>query len=429
MIKTDQVFGVSNKILKHSYVDRGDLDIEIVHKSSRPCHMALCGESKIGKSWIRQQNFPDAITVQCRLNTVVVDIYTDILSQLGIKLLVEETKEKVLKGRVEASAEAGASLLAKLKIKLGIDTSDAESLTSISVGHDINDLMFVAEIIKSSGKRIVVEDFHYLSIEIRRKFSFDLKYLWDHGVFIVVVGVWAKSNMITYLNPDLAGRIEEIPVSWSSDDLYKVIERGSDVLNIEISRDIQDLAVRDSYRNVGLLQQLILQYLDEEKVFHNHDGEDKKLLGSLDKYNDAAMKIAEQLSKKYQKFADDVSSGIRRRKDTTGIYGHAMAVILDSVDDDFIKGLPLQFIFDKAVARQSRIQKQNLRTVLTKMEGLQVDEDGRGLVFSFNEATEEVSLIDKTLLFYRKYGTLKWPWEDLIAEATAESAGNSTNVD
>lgn len=54
---------------------------------------------------------------------------------------------------------------------------------------------------------------------------------------------------------------------------------------------------------------------------------------------------------------------------------------------------------------------------------LQVDDDGRGLVLSYNEATAEVSIVDRQLLLYRRYATVKWPWEDMISEADKLSTG------
>ena len=80
-------------------------------------------------------------------------------------------------------------------------------------------------------------------------------------------------------------------------------------------------------------------------------------------------------------------------------------------------------IFENANAREKRIQKGNPRTVLEKFESLQVDQDGRGLVLAYNDASTEISIVDRQLLLYRRYSTVKWPWEDIIAEANASGDG------
>lgn len=162
-IRSTDVFGISTEILDPSYVDRGALDNEIKRYLSRDTHIALRGESKSGKSWIRKRNIPNAIVLQCRLNKTVIDLYVDALSQLDIRFAVEETKKGTLKGSVEASAEGGLALLGKVFGKATVGAERESSSKNAVVGHDINDLRFIAEIIRSSGRRLVIEDFHYLS--------------------------------------------------------------------------------------------------------------------------------------------------------------------------------------------------------------------------------------------------------------------------
>ena len=412
--KTDEVFGISNTILNDSYVDRGKLDNEIKRYLSRKTHIALRGESKCGKSWLRQKNIQNSIVVQCRFGKKIIDIYVDALSQLGIKLVVEKSSGTSIKGHIEAETSIGSSLLAKLGIKTIVTGSSDDELKEKPVGQDINDLRFIAQLINKSGRRLVIEDFHYLSIKERKIFAYDLKALWDYGCFVIIIGVWSQSNMLIYLNPDLTGRIVEKSIYWSSNDLSQVIGKGSETLKIEFSEKISNKLIKNCFGNVGILQKLILLTLDEKEIF-----EEKRVLTSIDgitAFEGAAMTYANQLNAFYQQFAKRVSTGIRKRQDSTGIYAHAMAVIVESDDSKLLNGLELDEIFQKAHNRQSRIQKGNLRVILQKLEELQVDEDGRGLVIAYDESNDEITAVDRQLLFYRKYSTVKWPWEDLIRE-------------
>jgi len=261
--KTHEVFGVSNEVLPDSYVDRGDLDAEVCKYLDRPTHIALRGASKSGKSWLRQTVLPDAITVQCRLKRTTLDIYIDALSQLEVKLIIEETGSRTLKGRVETSGDLGIKILAKLGVKAAIEAEGSRETKKQVVGHDVTDLRFVADIIKASGKRLVIEDFHYLSVAERTTFSFDLKTLWDYGVFVVIIGVWSEQNLIQYLNPDLSGRVLEVPIVWSEPDLREIFRNGGVALNILFSDEIQVEAISVCYENAGILQKLALGTLDE----------------------------------------------------------------------------------------------------------------------------------------------------------------------
>jgi hypothetical protein len=417
---THEVFGVSNTVLPDSYVDRGELDEALQKYLQRPGHIALRGASKCGKSWLRQTVLPDALTVQCRLKKTTVDIYRDALSQLDIHLVVESASGTAWKGRVETSGDLGIKLLARLGVRAAVEAQKDSQRKTEPVGHDISDLRFIADILKASGRRLVIEDFHYLSVDERRTFAFDLKALWDYGVFVVIVGVWSEQNMLLFLNPDLTGRVREVPIVWGYRDLRRIFERGGKALNLEFSGPIEDQAIDDCFENAGIVQRLILGTLDELGIDEAPDG--RITVDSLAALEGAAMLYAEELNALYQLFAKRVSGGIRKRVNSTGIYAHAMAAIMAEPDEALIRGVSINRIFAVAAAREPRVQKGNLHTVLEKIERLQVDDEGRGLVLAYNEANREVSVVDRQLLLYRKYSTVSWPWEELIAENDGDGA-------
>jgi len=262
-----------------------------------------------------------------------------------------------------------------------------------------------------------------MTMDERRKFAFDLKALCDYGSFVTIVGVWSQSNMLLHLNPDLSGRVHELPIEWSKDDLARVLKKGGDALHLDFSHRMMDKLTEMSFGNVGLLQKLTLMTLDEAQIQEGPffaRGFDEP-----DQVQSAALEYAEQLNPLYQQFARNVSAGIRSRRNSTGIYAHAMAAIMQASDADLVNGLNVATIFAVANARQPRIQRGNLKSVLEKIEELQIDSDGRGLVLAYNSANEEITAVDRQLLLYRKYCTVKWPWEDLIAEAGQDSLAGS----
>lgn len=419
-MKTSDVFGISPSVNSYSYIDRGNLDDEMGRLLSRDSHVAIRGPSKSGKSWLRQQVIPDSIVVQCRLKKPFTEIYVDALSQLDIKLSISENSKGVLKATASATGEVGVSLLAKIGFKTSVGGEYEKGAVTKNVGKDINDLRYIAELIKKSGRRLIIEDFHYMSVDDRTSFAFDMKALWDYGLFIVIIGIWTQTNMLLYLNPDLSGRVNEISIDWSSDELNEVLDKGGAELNLNFIKGPKNLLSESAYSNAGILQQLTLLTLDDAKIY------EKKLLKkqelkSVDHVVNACMKYADQLNPVYQEFAKRVSTGIRSRKNATGIYAHAMAVILDATDEMLVHGLSAKEIHEKAQEREKRIQYSNLKVILSKFQELQVDDDGRGLIIGYNPSSEEITVVDRQLLLYRKYATVKWPWEDIIEES--EKAG------
>jgi hypothetical protein len=414
--RTHEVFGVSPEILPDSYVDRGALDEELTRLVARPTHIALRGASKCGKSWLRQSVLPDAIILQCRLGKSVLDIYTDALAELGVRLEIDSSSGTSFRGRIHATTEIGHGLFAKLGITGSAERGNDDLERTRAAGNDVNDLRFIADLIVASGRRLVIEDFHYLSVAEREAFAFDLKALWDFGVFVVIIGVWSKQNMLLFLNPDLSGRVEEVPITWVENDLDAIFQRGSETLRLEFSPEIKARAILDCYENAGVLQRLIIGMLDELGIQEQQD--ETLQITDMAALESAELKYAEQLNPLYQVFAERVSTGMRIRRNSTGIYAHAMAVILASDDHSLIHGLSLDRIYQSAHNREYRIQKGNLRSALSHFEELQVDDAGRGLVLSYNESSRDITVVDRQLLLYRKYSTVRWPWEDLIGEGT-----------
>lgn len=411
--RADDVFGVSQEVRDDSYVDRAGLDATVSRFLNRDVHISLRGPSKSGKSWLRQTAVPDAIVVQCRLNKTAEDLYKEALGALGISLVIRETRGGNFTGHVESSVSLGQSLIMKVAGKLGLSYTRSEELQLEPVSQDISDLRFIAELLNESGRRLVIEDVHYLSHEERRRLAYDLKTFWDFGVFVIIVGIWSQQSLID-LNPDLSTRVREFSLSWSSDDLERIIKKGEDALNVTIAAPIRSKLVTHAYGNAGLLQALALGLLDEASF--EKSGPDPVEVADEDLFDAAAMSLAESLNPLYQSFAKRTSSGIRTRHNSTGIYAHTMAVILEQDDDKLIDGIRAREIYKKAHAREKRIQQPNLKTILRHLDSLQIDQDGRGLVVSYDEGQEEVSVVDLQLLLYRKFSTVTWPWEDIVSE-------------
>lgn len=413
-----EVFGIQPALREHSYIDRGNLDQALQKLLERKqTHVAIRGASKSGKSWLRQRVLKDTIVVQCRLQYTIMDIYRDALARLDIRLELEQTTASKWGGKISASGEAGFKLLAKVQGAGEATYANEQSKKDKPVGKDASDLEFVAALIRESGKTLVIEDFHYLPESEQRKFAFDLKTLWDYHTFVVVVGVWISSNMLVTLNSDLSDRMEELSVIWSEAELCQVLNKGCRALRLRMKTEISTLIAEISYGSVGLLQKLALRYIDDELGITKAANEGTEIvLDNAEKIQDAAMHIADQLNQLYQNFARRVSEGIRTRKNATGIYAHAIAAIMAADDKSLTEGCSAKSIYAVAHARQNRIQLPNLKSILIKFPELQVDNEGRGLVLAYDSQNELVSVVDRQLLLYRRYATVRWPWEEIIAE-------------
>lgn len=417
---TYEVFGIQPEVRENSYIDRGSLDREFKKLVERKqTHVAVRGASKSGKSWLRQKVLADPVIVQCRVSYTTLDIYRDALARLEIRLEAERTIENNWGGKISATGEAGFKLIAKVE---GCAEGSYERSTAVTdrvVGKDVTDLEFISALIRESGRTLVIEDFHYLPVEEQTRFAFDLKTLWDYKTFVVVVGVWISENMLITLNPDLSDRMEELSVTWSEAEMKQVFKKGCAALNLRPTDAVATKLAEISYGSVGLLQKIALRYLDDELGITEGAANGEEIIVSDEKkIDDAAMHAAEQLNQLYQTFAKRVCEGIRARKNSTGIYAHGMAAIMAASDQDLSVGISAREIHKVAHARQPRILLNNLKSALTKFPELQVDKEGRGLVLFYDTQGEIVSVVDRQLLLYRRFATVRWPWEELIEEVS-----------
>lgn len=418
---TSEVFGVSPRLNDYSYCDRSNLDTKLTRLLRRQTHIAIKGPSKCGKSWLRQKCMTDAIVVQCRLGMHAEDIYRQALTSLGIVFDLHKEATKSFAGELGGTGEVKAPFLAKVEVegRASVDYTHASGM-DLDFSTSINNLEFVAASINNSGKRLVIEDFHYLDLQTREKLAHELKTLWDYQCFVIIIGVWTQTNLLTSMNPDLTGRIEELSVSWNSEELREVIRNGCCALNIQIDPTIENELIDDSFGNVGILQSLLLKLVEDESNIETTQ-QYLACIVNHDLYAAAAQSYADQLNGLYQQFAQTLSAGIRRRKKATGIYALVMEAIVTATDHQLMTGFSRTDIFAITNGKEPRVKKGNLKTVLGKLIELQKPESGRGLVVSYDESIDAIFAVDLQLLFYRKHHTVKWPWEDLAEEARQQS--------
>ena len=317
-------------------------------------------------------------------------------------------------------------IVASAEVKASGNYTTETTVSGDDYKTSISNLKFVAESINLSSQRLIIEDFHYLSMEERKKLAFDLKTLWDYRCYVVIIGVWTQTNLLTYMNPDLQGRIEEVPITWSSDEMRAVIAKGCKALNIEIDNKITNMLVNDSFSNVGILQSLLLRLIEDEAEIEDRCSAIVRI-SSGELFMNAAKKYASQLDGTYQQFAKILSDGIRNRNKSTGIYAYTMQAIVDAPDERLMSGFRRNDIYIATHEKEPRIQKGNLKTILLKIEELQIKNNERSMVISYDESIDAVFVVDLQLLFYRKHHTMNWPWEAMVDENLQDSSFEADN--
>lgn len=422
MAELREVFGINANIDSRSYVDRGGLDQRFQRALKSNRHVVVHGGSKQGKSWLRTKGLRDkeAVVVQCTPTSTVESLLREVLGRLGVTATLHVTKTRELQGTLDfsSSVELG-KVLAKMKVSgAGQGSARSSQVEDVEpIGQTAADLSWVTKTILASEKRMVLEDFHYISEDVQRELAFLLKAMGEYGLHVVIVGVWTRDHLLNYYNGDLEGRVEDIHLKWSDDELEQVLLQGAEAMRIRFMQDAINELVGDAFGNVGLLQRLAEQVCEFEGVFETPSwSRSPKNIGSAESLDSARKAVATQMRGRYQTFADNFVRGMRRLPDYSRleVYRHLLRAATEATDRELLEGIDsavlLQRINEKR--NQKPLRSADLTQALDRIEKLQVRIQVNPLVLIYSKSARKLKLADNAFLFFRRHGDPTWPWQD-----------------
>lgn len=422
MVQLGEVFGIATSIPKYTYVDRASLDKRFEYLLSRDQHIVIHGASKQGKTILCKKNLPEnqCMPVRCGSNPTLEKIYIEILRLLGTHIPTEITKSFTIGAEGKGKASAGFKVPYLWSGTGEIEGSGNLEKSSESVyepvGVNPESLGYLAEQIKKSKKKVVIEDFHYLPDTEKRRLAFDLKALWDNSVFFIVIGIWADQNLLTYYNGDLSGRVSEIDVQWTNGELEQVLRKGEEVLNFSLLDSIRQGILNDANQNVGLLQRIAEKYCFEADILESV----KQTPAAKDVTNDlqalcrCRKTICNEESVRYRLFNESVSRGFRGSDASElKVYQRIVRVCIEASDSELCNGLHRDEIMTRINKSEPQVRLSDLSAALNRLDKLQADRRILPLILSYNPDSRKIQLVDRELLFYRKYGNPKWSWEEI----------------
>lgn len=408
------VYGVSPTVPQYTYVDRSDLDARIAYILKANRHLIIHGGSKQGKSVLRRKHIKesDSFVVQCQPEDTVLTIFKRIVDACEPYTVTTRKSARSAKGSggLGANAELAIPLFAKgtANISAGAETGIATEETREFVA-DRMSLEYLARCVKAARLRIVLEDFHYLAEEEREKLAFALKALWDLQVFVVIIGIWAEQNLLLRYNNDLSGRLEEIDVRWSNDELELVISQGEKPLNITFGQSLRREMVSDANGNVGLLQRLLEGVCLVGRVYQTQDNHKAITDGTL--LEKCRITLCQASDRRYVGFAN--IRGYRNPENTKlDLYRRIARVVIEATDRELLDGISRDDVLKRIQQWAPEADLQNLQKALIRLDQLQIKRKISPLIASYSDgSSQKLALVDRELLFYRKYKTMPWPWD------------------
>lgn len=412
------VFGVHVPPPKETYVDRAGLDQRLKHFLTSGWHLVIYGPSKQGKTalWRNALNDDQYILVQCRERPSVEELYVEILRQLGETITKEVQTKKGTGGKAGGKVGGGVSWF-------GIGKGEAEASGEVShnreattseqpIGNDIQVISYVADAIKKTNKKVVVDDFHYVPEETKKVFAKDLKALLDLEVPFILVGAWDQQHVFTQYNGELRGRFDEINLRWEDSELQQVLTLGEQALRLAVSQEIKNTMVTDASGNVGLLQRMAEKLCMEADIYETYP-DDPLPLEDINLLVQARKAICNEAAERYRRFGWAVpegfagSTGAMRR-----VYMYIIQACVEATDSELLGGMSQVQLIERIRQVNRSVTQKSIREALARVDKLQSDKDIYPVIITYNDVNRVMTLADRELLFYRKYGGPRWPWED-----------------
>ena len=418
MTQLGEVFGISASVPKHTYVDRAGLDRSFTYLVGQDRHLVIHGASKQGRTILRKKNLPEeqCLVIQCGASSNRDRIYLEILRQLGSQIPTEVSRNLTLGSELKSkvSGQLNLPLVASgtAEIEGGGNIERESGIVFTPIGVDPGSLGYITQEIKSSGKKIIIEDFHYLPEQEKINLAFDLKAFWDSRVFFMIIGIWADQSLLTYYNGDLSGRIEEIDIRWTVEELEQVLQKGSRALNISFSLDIKQEILEDANQNVGLIQRIAEKYCYEAGVYEQNWR--TRVIEDQDALTRCRNAICREESVRYRLFDDVVSRGLRDSgKSELKVYQRVVQICVEAPSQDLRDGISRADLLNRIQSYEPRIRLSDLSAALNKIDRLQAGRSISPLILSYNPNTQKIQLVDREFLFYRKYGNPSWSWQEM----------------
>ena len=378
MAELHEVFGIATQVRPLSYVDRGGLDERLNYLLKTDRHISIHGDTKQGKSWLRRRVLSEneTLAVQCGLDATFSSILRDAFGLLGIQAPGRSSEEAERGGSLSVSGGGGFRVpwvaSAEARAEAEGTASSGQSYEFEPIGQSLEELAWVARELRDSGKRLVIEDFHYVSEQNRRDIAYRLKALLDYEVPVVIVGIWPQdADMLVYYDGDLDGRVDSVYLAWTDAELMSVLERGADALNIRFDDETARHLINDAVGNVGLLQRLAEQLCTVERVMRTVSG-DRQVVGTPESVGEARTRVSTSMRGRFGAFADNFVMGMRHLASGLEVYRHLLKAFTAASDSELITGIDSAELLARINAESKReVRLSDLTQALDRVGRLQ----------------------------------------------------------
>jgi len=228
----------------------------------------LTGPSKLGKTSLYQQVLPkvkrEPLVIRCSSRLDPKNFWASALERLDFSLLAERSAKWNLgvESTIGIKGELGWKWLASLMPNISVKGSASrESASKREFVHSELSASHLIPLLKGMPLQLIVEDFHYLPLDVKREIFQQWKSFVDEGVTVLVVSTAHHSTELFTANSDLTGRTRVLDLGqWNPDDLSKIVKIGFDYLGIRNGSAIRNYVANESVGVPIITQQICYEF-------------------------------------------------------------------------------------------------------------------------------------------------------------------------
>ena len=405
-----EVFGVSNDLIK-SYIEREKVDGEFQRALNLGKQIIVYGSSKQGKTSLIKKHLEEnkIIQIECSPTMQIIDIYSSILRQSKAQIIKEYCEETSEGNKINPSIKAKIKipLIAEVGGQLGAEgfneTSKKENYKVVEYNLSLS--QDILEILKEINfdKTIVLENFHYLSEDVQKHFAFDLRTFQDGNIRFIIVGIWRERNRLAQFNGDLQDRMVEVPVEpWEKEDFGKVINAGSELLNINID-NVKEEIINSCFDSIGVLQELCKECCFSANI--NKTSVDKIDIQTEHLEKAKTRKLEDYSGRHLRSFESFADSPKKEREGKIPLFipYYFLNILLNTDFNEIVGGFKRKNIHERILEihhRPKDVRASDMSNFLYSIIKYQLNKDIKPPLFDYDRSIQTLRIIDSTLYFF-----------------------------
>lgn len=411
MYQANKVFGVSNANIE-TYVERERVDNLFIEGLSKNKHIIIYGASKQGKTALTNKHLNEEqfIRVNCSPSATMQDIYNSVVRQLNVDIVDSKETKSTIGGEVKIGVLASIKIPFLGKGEVSGETfanSSKEDVTSYKVvEYNLSLAQDLSELLRDLNftKRIILENFHYLSEDIQKQLAIDLRIFEDYNILFIVLGIWREKNRLAQYNGDLIDRMIEIPVEpWERTDLKKIIDLGLPLLNVSFENVVEEL-IDTCFDSVGVFQELCKEACYDAKV---KETSENIVYITENNINKAIEKKLNDYSSRHIRCIETFVEQVTNSTGEVPLYipYYFIKILLNEDFDEVTKGLKRRNIQDKIKEihhRKDDVRASDMGYFLKTLVSNQIKKSISPPLFDYDLSTTSVKIIDSTFYFFLK---------------------------